>query len=336
MEEQSREAELQPPVLDGELHLLLGDLKDEASGYRRREATWISIVVHGAIVLALVFMPKWLPQAALIVPVHQKDSAVFLDPHMPATPPVKPPKTNIVSDQDRVAQSKTPTIDKETLRHLADARRPGPPKPVTPAQQPAGESQAMPAPQAPPQASQPAPPPPPQTTETAKLEAPVPKQNPFAISSAGSAVDRAIHAAANDHPGTHETFGGDRGSGIRPKNDHRGSMDILSDTMGVDFGPYMKRLHVTVEDHWFPLIPEVALPPMMKKGVVVIEFAIMQDGTIKGAQVVVSSGDSALDRAAYGALLNASPVPRLPREYTAGFLKIRAAFYYNPDKNDFQ
>jgi TonB family protein len=334
MEEQSREVEPQPPVLDGELHLLLGDLKDEASGYRRREATWVSLVVHGVIVLALIFLPKWLPQAALIVPSHQKDNVTFVDDHSLPSPPVKPRKTPLVSDQDRVAQSKTPTIDKETLRQLADARRPGPPKPVAPAQQPPGETQAMPAPQAPPQASQPAPPPPP-TTETAKLEAPVPKQNPFAISSAGSAVDRAIHAAANDHPGAHESFGGDRGSGIRPRNEH-GSMDILSDTLGVDFGPYMKRLRVTVEDHWFPLIPEVALPPMMKKGVVVIEFAILQDGTIRDAHVVASSGDQALDRAAYGALLNASPVPRLPREYSAEFLRIRAAFFYNPDKNDIQ
>lgn len=336
MEEQSREAEIQPPVLDGELHLLLGDLKDEASGYRRREATWISVVVHGLIVIALVFMPKWLPQTALIVPAREKNSAVFLDPHAPQVAPVKPPKTNIVSDQDRRAQSKTPTIDKETLRKLADSRAPGPPKPSTPSQQPQAEAQAMPAPQSPPQATQPAPPPPPQTTETAKLEAPVPKQNPFAISSAGSAVDRAIHAAANDHPGGHETFGGDRGSGVRPKTEHRGSMDILSDTMGVDFGPYMKRLHVTVEDHWFPLIPEVALPPMMKKGRVVIEFSIMKNGTIQGLQIVSSSGDIALDRAAYGALMNAVPLPRLPLEYAGDFLRIRAAFYYNPEKNDFE
>jgi TonB family protein len=315
------------------LHLLLGEMKDESTGYRRREATWISIFVHGVLVLLLIFMPKWLPKTALIVPAHEKESTVFLD--APKAPVVKPPKTNITSDQDRIAQVITPTPDKNTLRQLMDARKPGPPKPAAGSPQPA--EQAMQSPQGLPQTSQPAPAPaPPQTTETAKLEAPAPKQNPFTINSAGSSVDRAIRAAANDHPGTHEVFGGDRGSGIKPRNEHRGSMDILSDTLGVDFGPYMKRLHVTVEDHWFPLIPEVALPPMMKKGVVVIEFAIMKDGTIKGVQVVVSSGDSALDRAAYGALLNASPAPRLPREYAADFLKIRAAFYYNPDKSEFQ
>lgn len=123
---------------------------------------------------------------------------------------------------------------------------------------------------------------------------------------------------------------------MRPKVDHRGAMDILSDTLGVDFGPYMKRLHVTVEDHWFPLIPEIALPPMMKKGNVVIEFAIMKDGSIQGLRVVRSSGDTALDRAAYGALTNAVPLPKLPSEFSGQYLLIRAAFYYNPDKNELE
>lgn len=335
MEEQSREAEIQAPILDGQLHLLLGDLKDDSSGYRRREATWISIVVHGVIVALLLFMPKWLPSSLVIVPAHERDNTTMIV--LPEDQlKVKPPKTNIVSDKDRIAQAKTPTVDKETLRKLIDARRAGPPKPVSPPPEPQGAQQAMQAPPAPPQSAQPAPAQQ-QTTETAKLEAPRPKQNPFAIASAGSAVDQAIRSAAHDRPSTRESFGGgEMGSGIRPRVDHRGAMDILSDTRGVDFGPYMKRLHVAVEDHWFPLIPEVALPPMMKKGVVVIEFAIMKDGSIQGLTVVASSGDTALDRAAYGALMNAVPLPRLPSEFTGPFLKIRAAFFYNPDKRDLE
>jgi TonB family protein len=157
------------------------------------------------------------------------------------------------------------------------------------------------------------------------------------VKSPGASINQAIQSAANSHPSPAVPFGsGDRGSGIRPKVDVRGGMEILSDTMGVDFGVYMKRLKVTVEDHWFPLIPEDALPPMMKKGRVVIDFAIMKDGSVQGLTVVSSSGDVALDRAAYGALLNAVPLPRLPAEFTGPFLKIRAAFYYNPDKGDFE
>jgi TonB family protein len=330
MEEQSREVISQPPILDGELHLLLGDLKDDVSGYRRREAAWISILVHGAIILALIFAPRWMPTSVVIVPAHEKENATFIT--LPADElKVKPPQTNKISDQNRVAQAKIPAPSKEALKKFIDARRPGPPQPSSP--QPAPQ-QAMQAPPAPPQGGAPAQP---QTTETAKLEAPAPKRNPFTMSSPGSSINQAIQSAAASQPSTGVTFGGgENGSGFRPKVDTRGAMDILSDTRGVDFGPYMKRLHVTVEDHWFPLIPEVALPPMMKKGVVVIEFSIMKDGSIQGLTVVSSSGDTALDRAAYGALMNAVPLPRLPTEFSGNFLKIRAAFFYNPDKNAFE
>jgi TonB family protein len=112
----------------------------------------------------------------------------------------------------------------------------------------------------------------------------------------------------------------------------RGGMEILSDTMGVDFGPYMKRLHVQIEKSWFPLIPRDALPPMMKAGEVVIELAIMKDGSVQGVKIVRSSGDTSLDRAAYGAISNAAPLTRLPAEFSGQFLVLRCSFLYNPAK----
>jgi TonB family protein len=327
MEEQSRRDVETRPTTEVELHLLIGDLKDEVTRYRRREAAWISLAVHGAFVIALIFMPKWLPRSMVIVPVQDNNKdAIFLEERK--SPIVKPLKTDIISDQDRRAQ--TPVPDKETLRKLLDATRPGPRQPAPQPQQPpqAAQAQPQPASQLPPQ---------PQTTETAKLEAPQPKQNPFTVKSPSASINQAIQSAANSHTTAAVPFGGgDRGSGIHPRVDARGGMEILSDTLGVDFGPYLKRLKVTVEDHWFPLIPEDALPPMMKKGRVIIEFAIMKDGSIQGLTVVSSSGDTALDRAAYGALQNAVPLPRLPADFTGPFLRIRAAFYYNPDKNDFE
>lgn len=167
---------------------------------------------------------------------------------------------------------------------------------------------------------------------------PTPAKNPFAIRSAGSAVDQAIQSVANSripNPSM-SSASGDYGSGLHPRVDNRAATEILSDTMGVDFGPYMKRLHITVQNHWDPLIPEAALPPMMKKGVVVIEFAIMKDGTITGTKLVRSSGDPALDTAALGAISASNPLPVLPRAYTNDYLVIRAAFYYNPDRNAFE
>lgn len=322
-------------MLDGELHLLLGELNDDVSGYRRREATWISVIVHVVIILLLLFLPKLIPSSRSSV-VHllpENETPIFMPSQR--TPKVPAPPTNKISDQNNRAQTRTPQPNRKTLRDLADARRPGPRQPVSPPaqQQPAPQMQASQAPQA----GSPPPPQPPQQRQTAKLEAPQqPKQNPFSITSAGSSVDQAIHSAAANRGSAGVSFGGDYGSGIRPKVDTRGAMEILSDTRGVDFGPYMKRLHLTVEEHWYPLIPEVALPPITKRGRVIIEFSIKKDGTITGLRIVDGSGDSALDRAAYGALTNSNPLPRLPVEFSGDYLQIRAAFYYNPDTHQFE
>ena len=336
MEERSRAVENPVPIPDDELHLLLDDQEDDVTRYRKREAAWISIIFHGVVILALIFMPKWLPKGVVIMPARVDNSPIFLD--SPPAPKEKPQKSNIVSEQDRKAQTTVP--DKETLRKLLDARRAGAPKPATPPPQPqsppAQQQQAQQAVQAPPQQGTVAPPPPPKTTQQAQLQAPQPKQNPFSIGSASSSVEQAIHSAANNPRSATYGSSGDYGSGIHPRVDTRGNMEILSDTRGVDFGPYMKKLHFTVQEHWDPLIPEVALPPMMKKGVVVIEFAILKDGTVKAMSLVKGSGDEALDRAAWGALTSATPLPKLPVEFSGDYLLIRAAFFYNPDKHDFE
>lgn len=331
MEEQTRAVENPVPIPDGELHLLLGDQGDDVTAYRRREAAWISLVVHGAVILALIFMPKWLPRSLIITPAHDNNATMIILPEDQLK--TKPQQTNKISDQDRKAQ--TPQPNKELLRKLIDQRRAGMPKPASPPPQPQPQQQAQQAVQAPPAQGSVAPPQP-QTNQQAKLEAPQPKQNPFAITSPSSSIEQAIHSAASNPRGPTYGSNGDYGSGIHPRIERRGDMEILSDTRGVDFGPYMKRLHVTVQEHWDPLIPEVALPPMMKKGVVVIEFAILKDGTVKAMSLVKSSGDVALDRAAWGALTSATPLPKLPVEFSGDYLLIRAAFFYNPDKNDLE
>jgi TonB family protein len=109
----------------------------------------------------------------------------------------------------------------------------------------------------------------------------------------------------------------------------RGGIEILSDTGGVDFGPYMKRMHVLVQAKWNPLIPTVAFPPMMKSGTVTIQFAIMKDGQIKAMKLEKSSGDESLDRAAWGAITTSNPLPPLPAEFPHDFLLLRCGFVYN-------
>jgi prolyl oligopeptidase len=125
-------------------------------------------------------------------------------------------------------------------------------------------------------------------------------------------------------------------SATEPVSPKRDSIEILSDTKGVNFVPYMKRLRLSVQNHWNALIPESAQFPQMKKGLVVIEFAIAKDGKVQGMKLVSGSDDIALDRAAWGAIIDASPLPTLPAEFAGDSLKIRTRFFYNPDGPDLQ
>jgi TonB family protein len=341
LEEQVREYRIPSSVRDGELHLLLADLyQDDVASYRRREAAWISAAVHIVIILLLLFSPRWLGRTNVqFVPVTPKQDTTFLELPPDQLKLKAPPKTNVISDKDRIAQSRTPAPTREALHKLIDPREPGRPakvpQPAPAPQQAEATPQIQPAPQQGTAAT-----PTEQSSQTAKLQAPTPpKPNvPFRIASPGSTVSEAIRSAANSRGTTSVPFagGGQYGSGLRPKVDTHGALEILSDTMGVDFGPYLQRLRQTVQEHWDPLIPPSAMPPEMKKGVVVIQFAILKDGRVAGLRILRGSGDTPLDRAAYGAITYSDPLPRLPTNFGGDYLELRATFYYNPDKNELE
>jgi outer membrane biosynthesis protein TonB len=47
-----------------------------------------------------------------------------------------------------------------------------------------------------------------------------------------------------------------------------------------------------------------------------------------------SSGDVALDRAAWGGITASNPFPPLPDEFGGSYLALRFHFYYNPQKGE--
>lgn len=116
----------------------------------------------------------------------------------------------------------------------------------------------------------------------------------------------------------------------RPAQLPLGGVDVLSDTRGVDFGPYLARLRQNIQRHWLYMIPEVARPPIMKKGKAVIEFAILKNGQLDTLNRVDGSGDVSLDRAAWGAVAASNPFPPLPSQFCGQHLALRFHFYYNP------
>jgi TonB family protein len=110
-----------------------------------------------------------------------------------------------------------------------------------------------------------------------------------------------------------------------------GNLEVLSDTMGVDFGPYLQRVLHDVRENWYNAIPESA---QMKHGNLIIEFAITKDGKVAGMKLVAPSGDTPLDRAAWAGITASDPFPALPSEFGGEYLALRFRFFYNPTKDE--
>lgn len=323
---------------------LVIQLQDDLTHSRRRESFWISVVVHLLVVLVIVnssriagLIPR---QTAVLSPStlpKDKDLTYLELPPDQQTPPAKRPETNIISDKNRVATSKAPQIDRKELKKILDSSRPGRPGPSGLPQQPPAPTEAQAAPA--PQPQQQAPPPPPDQNLNARLQTPaLSPKDAFSTgpSYVGSATEQAARAVASARGGTGGGQNGDFGLGLGKQGAAYGALDVLSDTMGVDFGPYLARVLHDVKVNWYTLIPESAKAPIMKKGNVAIEFAILKDGSVAGMKLVYSSGDVALDRGAWGGITASNPFPPLPTEFGGQYLALRFKFLYNPDKGEMQ
>jgi TonB family protein len=327
---------------------LLIQLQDDLSRSRQREAFWISVVVHLAIVILAVNSARLegLMHKRAVIVVNPEDLMRQKELTYLELPPdeqklIQRPKTNIISDKDRVAQSKAPQLDRKELKKILDSARPGRPEPSGAPVQP--QQPAPPAPAAdqnPPAQPEQASPQPPPSNQVARLQtppagAPRPTFSTGAMSP-GSAIEQAARAAISNRGG----YGGDNGDyGLgqgKQAGQAIGPLDVLSDTMGVDFGPYLARVLHDVRENWYRIIPESARAPLMKKGKVSIEFAILKNGQVAGLQIVGTSGDVALDRAAYGGITASKPFPPLPAEFGGQYLALRFHFYYNPDRSEIQ
>jgi hypothetical protein len=105
--------------------------------------------------------------------------------------------------------------------------------------------------------------------------------------------------------------------------------EILTDTMGVDFGPYLKQVVPIVKQNWYKLMPPSVYPPIFKQGKLAIEFVILKDGTVQGLIRDTTSFDVALDRAAMASITASTPLPPLPKEFPGKVLGLRFFYFYN-------
>lgn len=114
-------------------------------------------------------------------------------------------------------------------------------------------------------------------------------------------------------------------------NQDRPGLEVLTDTRGVDFGPYLKLVLSEVQRNWYAYIPDAAKG---KQGQLAIQCAISRNGHLGGVQLTTSALDSRLDYAAWAGVTSSAPFPPLPSAFDREFLVLRFHFYSNPDKAD--
>ncbi len=326
------------------LHLIdtLDAIDDEIAKARFRESIYISVIICLALAWFAFYGPRFLFHQGRIA--NRPNEVAQVNPNemkyldLPKDLVRKPPpKTRTMSDQDRVAQTPHPVPKPEPPK--ARPNPPGQPLPDAPKPQPQPQA-ARPQPQQQPQqaqqppAPQPRPRPQPQNNQLASIpDAPAPSNTAHPNFNAGGAPPgQSTRNLANS---VARGGGGNYGSGVS----HNGpaGVEILSDTLGVDFGPYIKHLLRMLYESWVPLIPEETRPPLNKEGTTLIRFRIEKDGSLSYMHLDDSSHDDAINRAAWGSVTGVGSFPPLPANFTGPNLDLRVHFIIAHDapKNDF-
>jgi len=308
-----------------ELIHLLDSIEDERARARFRESVYLSLFIWIAIAWVVLYGPKYLWHAPkLVTPfevLKERELTQLNMPQLHAPPPSMP--------------RAQPKIDNRTLEHLRSMEPPraaAPPPPAateapkvapTPAPSIANAAPPTPAPALPlPNAPQPTP----RKTPPVVAEAPTPQPSTkpnFNENSASSSIEEAERNAVRNPGG-----GGYGPRGESPLGFGKG-IEVLSDTQGVDFNPYLRRLIADIYRNWLPLIPEEAKPPLSKSGETLIRFKILPDGRIGGMWLDGSTHDDAINRSAWGSITSEGQFPPLPSQFHGPDLELRIHYYVN-------
>jgi TonB family protein len=329
---------------------LLVDLETEVARWRRRTYFLLAVFLQIAVGLILMFTPGLFTKL-IGVPVveiqpkeqRQQQTMLYFPPDLLRSRP-KPPKTNILSDKNRIAQGEAPKVDKNGLTmpymrgntrlpevaggHHAPTPPPRPPAPKEMAQAPKPTPPAPPAPKKePPQEAQ---------LHLSSVKPPQPSGTPrisIPTSTPGQAIQQSLEAAIQNPSGPGAAGPGDspdQFQNIQPNFSTSGPI-ILSDTRGVNFGPYLARVVYIVRRNWYAVIPESAR--LGEKGRVALVFEIIKDGSVPQLRLLASSGAPALDQAALASIRASNPFPPLPQQFTGNHLVLEFIYFYNMGTN---
>ena len=294
------------------------DIEPVGSAINRRDGVAVSIMVHGLIIAALLFLPQYveqfLPAQPVQPPPEQKARRedqprfVFVQPRM-ELPPSRTPERVEMSDLDRSARSPekpAPVIENPLpMARGNSAER----TETTPDERMRGDGPApQPAPQAPPvempsAIEQ-------QRADTALMQRPQ-MQQPPAGGSLGDALKNLQKYVQN------ESFNNQRG---QPQE----FGPLQFDTKGVEFGPWIRRFVSQVRRNWF-----VPMAAQTMRGHVVITFFVHKSGALTDVTVIKPSAVESFNIAAVNALLASNPTIALPPEYPDEKAFFTVTFLYN-------
>lgn len=326
--------DLVPPDImsTGEVSLLPPDRPVEKSPEDRAK-TAVGLLVYLGILALLVFEPQIFGphiRTKEEEEIGRRQMTVLLPPGaLDALKPMTPPAPHAVVK-----------VDPKVLKKVAPPIiQPPAPQPLQPAEQPKKELPSAPTPQiSAPQPQQALSVPTPKTDAPLKLQvpdAPAPSKGlilPKQSTAPGDVIRDAERAGRMNSPapiGGGAQIPGGVGGGGGGRGTAAAGIEMLTDTEGIDFNDYLRRVYLTVKQNWFAVMP--ASVQLGDQGVVSLQFKIMKNGAVPDGDPaqVFSSGKEPLDRAAFSSIRASNPFPPLPTGFKADHIELRFTYYYN-------
>ena len=304
--------------------------------FEDRATNIVSVVVHILVVAFLIFSPKiFKPHVptAEEQDIARRQMTVLLPPGaLESLKPSPPP-----------APAPVVRVDPRVINRIAPPA-PTPPPPTPQPEVPRRELPSAPAPQ--PNVAQQPPNMPPAQGELPKPQVrlenpdmPVPQKGglilPKTPNSAGDLIRDASRGVKPNAPlatgggipvigGTGRVGGRGGGGGTVGEG-----IQMLTDTEGVDFNDYFRRIYYIVYNNWMAVMPPSV--SLGEQGKLALHVKIMRDGSVPDVEPVLlyTSGKEPLDRAAISSIRSSNPFPPLPAQFKGPYIEIIYSYYYN-------
>ncbi len=295
--------------------------------------TAFGLLVYLAVLAMLVFEPQLFGPHIRTKEedeIARRQMTVLLPPGaLDALKPMAPPAPHAVVK-----------VDPKVLKKVAPTIEPPVPQPLAPVEQPKKELPSAPTPQInTPQPQVAMSVPAPKTDAPLKLQvpdAPTPTKGlilPKQSTAPGDVIRDAERAGRMNAPapigGGGQIPGGVSGGGGSGRGTANAGIEMLTDTEGIDFNDYLRRVYLAVRGNWYAVMP--ASVQLGDQGVVSLQFKIMRNGSVPDGDPaqVFSSGKEPLDRAAFSSIRASNPFPPLPAGFKADHIELRFTYYYN-------